>query len=171
MGSDRTITVGRITRPQGLKGEVRVSLFDGSVDVFRALKRVTAVRSGSPPRDLTLEAVRVHGKSVMATFTEVSDRTSAESMVGFDLEIPEEELPALEPGEFYAYELEGLKVITDTGERLGVLEEVLGMPAHDVYIVRDGERELLLPATDEVIQEIDLEKGRMVVHLLDGLVD
>jgi len=140
---DRRVTVGRVTRPQGLKGEVRVSLFDGSVEVFRRLSRVTAVREDGPPR----------------------------ALVGCELEVPVEEIPSLAPGELYTYQLEGLEVIADTGERLGVLDEVLGLPAHDVYVVREGDREILLPATDEVIREIDLEKGHMIVHLLDGLLD
>ncbi len=171
MEPDRRVTVGRVTRPQGLKGEVRVSLFDCSVEVFRRLSRVTAVREDGPPRALTLEAVRTHGRAVIVKFAEAVDRSTAEGLVGCELEVPVEEIPSLAPGELYTYQLEGLEVIADTGERLGVLDEVLGLPAHDVYVVREGDREILLPATDEVIREIDLEKGHMIVHLLDGLLD
>ena len=171
MGSDRRVTVGQVTKPQGIKGEVRVSLFDGSVDVFRRLERVTAVREGDPARALTVDAVRTHGRTVIVKFAEAVDRSAAEGLVGYELEVPVEEMPPLSPGEFYTFQLEGLEVISDTGERLGILDEVLGLPAHDVYVVRDGDRELMLPATDEVIRDIDLEKGHMVVHLLEGLVD
>jgi 16S rRNA processing protein RimM len=171
MGPGRSVTVGHVTKPQGLKGEVRVSLFDGSVDMFSRLRRMTAVKQGEPLRAVTLEAVRTHGRTVVARFIEATDRAAAESLVGCDLEVPEEDIPRLPSGEFYTYQLEGLEVVTESGEPLGTLEEVLGMPAHDVYVVREGDREVMLPATEEVIKEIDLEKGRVVVHLLEGLLD
>ena len=171
MNPGRRITVARVTKPQGLKGEVRVSLFDGSVDVFSRLARMTVVKQGEPPRVVTLETVRTHGSTVIAKFVETTDRAAAESLVGCDLEVPEEDIPRLPSGEFYTYQLEGLTVVTETGEPLGTLEEVLDMPAHDVYVVRQGDREVMLPATDEIVKSIDLEKGLVIVHLLEGLLD
>ena len=104
-------------------------------------------------------------------FAEVADRTAAENLVGWELQVPAGEIPELPAGEYYTFELEGLEVVTESGDRLGVLEEVLDLPAHDVYLVREGEREILLPATEEVVKEIDLDQRRMVVHLIEGLVE
>lgn len=165
------VTVGRVTKAQGMKGEVRVSLSEDSVDAFARHGALTAVREGVSPRRLSLESVRTHGRTVVAKFAEVSDRASAESLTGWDLQVPEEAMPSLAEGEFYIFQLEGLEVVTDAGECLGTLVEVLDLPAHDVYLVRRGDREVMLPATEEVVREVDLENGRMVVHLLDGLLD
>jgi 16S rRNA processing protein RimM len=170
MEGGRRVTVGRVTKPQGLTGEVRLTLYGGSVEVLEGLRHVTAVGNGTS-RALTLESVEGRGQAVIARFAEVRDRTAAEALVGWDLEVPEAEIPALEPGAYYTYQLEGLEVVTEAGERLGVLEEVLDLPAHDVYVVRAGDRQVLIPATEEVVREVDLEKGRMVIHLLEGLLD
>jgi len=170
MEGGRRVTVGRVTKPQGLAGEVRVSIYGGSAEVLGGLRHVTALGHGTS-RELTLESVRTQGSAVIARFAEVRDRTSAEALVGWDLEVPEAEIPALEPGAYYTYQLEGLEVVTEAGVSLGVIEEVLDLPAHDVYVVRAGDRQVMIPATDEVVREVDLEKGRMVIHLLDGLLD
>jgi 16S rRNA processing protein RimM len=171
MDHGRIVTLGEITKPQGMKGEVRVNLFGGSVDVLERLQKMSAVRQGAPPRALSLESVRTQGRVVVLKFAEVTDRTAAENLVGWELQIPAGEMPELPSGEYYTFELEGLEIITESGDRLGILEEVLDLPAHDVYVVREGEREILLPATEEVVKEVDLDRRRMVVHLIAGLED
>ena len=80
---------------------------------------------------------------------------------------PETELPV---GEYYHYQLVGLQVVTDQGENLGQVQEVLITGSNDVYVVKsESGSELLLPAISQVIKEIDLTSGRVLVHLLDGL--
>ena len=78
--------------------------------------------------------------------------------------------PALPPGEYYHYQLVGLTVLTDAGETLGQIRDVLTTGSNDVYIVAaaDGS-EILLPAIEQVVQEINLPAGQMLVHLIDGL--
>lgn len=78
--------------------------------------------------------------------------------------------PELPPGEYYHYQLVGLQVLTDQGENLGQLQEVLVTGSNDVYVVKsESDGELLLPAISQVVKEIDLASGRILVHLLDGL--
>jgi len=83
--------------------------------------------------------------------------------------VPESEGIPLEEGEFYLYRLDNLAVITDTGEYLGRIVEILETKAHDVFVVKGDGGELLLPDTDEVVKSIDLDAGQMIVHLLSGL--
>lgn len=76
----------------------------------------------------------------------------------------------LEPGEYYHYQLIGLSVVTDEGERLGAVREIIATGSNDVYVVKsDTGPEILLPAISQVVQSIDLASETMVVHLLDGL--
>lgn len=83
---------------------------------------------------------------------------------------PTDSDPQLPPGEYYHYQLVGLTVITDHGENLGTIQEVLATGSNDVYVVTsDSGQEVLLPAIEQVIKEIDLASGKMLVHLLDGL--
>ena len=97
------------------------------------------------------------------------DRTSAESARGASLLAHREDLPKPEAGSWYLADLVGSAVVTEEGRALGRLDEVLQMPAHDVYVVRGPGGEILLPATDEVVREVDLEAGTMTVRLLPGL--
>ena len=81
-----------------------------------------------------------------------------------------EDAVPLPRGRVYLYQLIGLRVKTTDGATLGTLVDVLDTRANDVYIVHDGSREILLPAIPEVIKEINLERGEMIVELMDGLV-
>lgn len=100
----------------------------------------------------------------------LDDATAAHKFTGewlYAATDPEHELP---PGEYYHYQLVGLQVITDLGENLGQVQEVLITGSNDVYVVKSelGD-ELLLPAISQVVKEINLASGRILVHLLDGL--
>jgi 16S rRNA processing protein RimM len=79
-------------------------------------------------------------------------------------------VPALAPDTYFHWQILGLTVVTEDGQVLGQVAEILETGANDVYLVR-GEREILLPATSEVVRQIDPVAGRMVVHLLPGLAD
>ena len=83
---------------------------------------------------------------------------------------PDEPASDLPPGEYYHYQLVGLEVVTDVGEDLGTLQEVLVTGSNDVYVVQSNSgEEILLPAVSQVIKQVDLSAGRMLVHLIDGL--
>jgi 16S rRNA processing protein RimM len=99
------------------------------------------------------------------------DRTAAELLRGMLVQVPAESAAPLESDEFYQFQIIGLAVETDTGQHLGKVVEVLETGANDVYVVRGPSGEVLLPAVDEVVREVDPASGRMVVHLLPGLVD
>jgi 16S rRNA processing protein RimM len=83
-----------------------------------------------------------------------------------------EDMPPTEEGEYYLHQLVGMSVVSDEGEKLGVLKEVLLTGANDVYLVESPEgEEILLPATEEVVLDINLEDGTMMVHIIPGLLD
>ena len=94
----------------------------------------------------------------------------ARRLAGQWLLAPVSPSPELPPGEYYHYQLVGLTVVTDQGETLGRVQEILATGSNDVYVVKsDAGAELLLPAIRQVVQDIDLATGRVLVHLLDGL--
>ena len=80
-------------------------------------------------------------------------------------------LPRLDAEEYYWYELEGLSVVNVAGMKLGLLSDIMATSGHDVYIVQGSMGEILVPAVEQVVKEIDLEKGLMVVDLPPGLVE
>lgn len=91
--------------------------------------------------------------------------------VGCEVEVPAQDLPALEEGRYYHFQLIGLRVHAADGRCVGVLEEILGTGANDVYCVRDGRREVLIPAGGDAIQAIDLVARTMTLRDLKGLID
>lgn len=99
----------------------------------------------------------------------IEDRTAAEQLRGALLQVPLEQAVRLPPGSYYWHQILGLQVIERGGRVLGTVREILTTGSNDVYVVRSDERELLLPAIRDVIREIDLERGVIVVELLPGL--
>jgi 16S rRNA processing protein RimM len=153
------VAVGRVQAPFGLKGELKVTSLTDNPDRFRPKAKVWA---GQQP--VTLATVREAGVFVYVTLKVFPDRSSVEKFRHALLQVPESELPELEEGEYYRFQLIGLSVVARDGTLLGVLEEVIETGATDVYRVRtpDGP-DLLLAATDDVVLSVDLAAKRMVV--------
>jgi len=120
-------------------------------------------------RLFAVESTRRHKQMVLVKLAGIDDRNAAESLRGQWLQVPEAEAIPLNEGEYYLYQLEGLRVFTADGEDLGTLTEVIETQANNVFVVQGAEGELLLPDIADVIQEIDFENGRILVTLLPGL--
>lgn len=168
--AEERVVVGKITSAHGIRGEVKVSLF---VDDPSFLSDVKTIRlDGRPPREIAVRGVRFHSGSALLLFEGVTDRTEAERLRGRELSVPLSLLPALDEDEYYVSEIVGLQVESSEGEPLGTLEEVIFTGANEVYVLRGGPHgEILIPAIESVVQSVDLEGGRMVVALPDGLIE
>ena len=161
------VAVGRINATWGLRGHVKVTPLTSNPQRIQP-GAILLVR-GEPREVLD---VRYPKGFPCVVFEGYEDATAANALRGTLIEIEEAELPDLGQDEYYVHDLVGLEVVTTDGKRLGRLAEVLRTGANDVYIVRrKGERDLLLPAIGDVIAEVDLAGGRMVVELLPGLLD
>ncbi len=154
--------------PHGIHGEVEVEIHTDFPQRFVPGARFLAGEHKTP---LTVERVRPHKKRLLITFEEISDRTAAEHWRGAWLQVPIEDAWPLEPGEYYEFQLMGLEVWTEDAEYLGVIEHIIHTGANDVYVVQGARGEVLIPAITEVILEVDIEAGRMTVHVLPGLLD
>jgi 16S rRNA processing protein RimM len=161
------LLVGVIVGPVGLHGEVKIALATEFPDRFRLLK---TVHLGPERRPLSLASVRQHGARVVLRFAEIADRGAAEAVRGQDLWIPQSQAMPLPPGRYYHHQIVGLEVITTAGEHLGHVEEILETGSNDVYVVRAGEREVLIPAIRDVVQDIDLVRGLITVEAIAGLL-
>ena len=102
--------------------------------------------------------------------TGVQNRTAADSLRGSILTVPEDSLADLPEGIYYHFQLIDMQVFSDENERLGTIVEILDTSANDVYVVRPAEgRDILIPAIHEVVLGVDVDAGRMTVHLIPGL--
>jgi 16S rRNA processing protein RimM len=123
------------------------------------------------PTPLRVEKARLHHNLAILKLAGIDSRTQADSLRGKLVQVPIEEAIPLEEGEFFLFQLIGLRVETADGEHLGELTDILNTGANDVFVVRGSGQvgELLLPDIPDVVQEIDLESGRIVVAIPPGL--
>ncbi|MCH8993553.1 MAG: 16S rRNA processing protein RimM [Chloroflexi bacterium] len=158
------VAVGLVLAPRGLSGELTVTPLTDFPQRFQPGATVWA--AGAP---YTIRSSRPHRNALLVELEGIETESQALALRGALFEIPEEELPPLAEGQYYRFQLLGLDVVDREGQPLGRIEEVLETGANDVYIVRNAEGELLLPAIDAVVKEVDLSARRMVVELMEGL--
>ena len=165
------LRVGVIVKTHGIKGEVKVFPTTDSPLRFDDLTHVK-LKLGKTERELKIEQARYFKSLVILKFEGIDNINDVEQYKGADLFIPREEGVELEEGEYYIADIIDMKVVSDTGEELGIVRDVLETGANDVYIIkRKGAKDLLIPATEECVLDIDIENNVMTVHLLDGLLD
>ncbi len=151
------IVVGVIRAPHGMRGEVRVEpMTDRADERFR-----TGSRLATDAETLVIASVRGTAGAPIVLFEGVADRTAAEKLRGRELRVTRD--AARREGEYLWDELIGLEAWTVAGERLGEVREVLRAGGADVLVVREGDRETLLPALESVIRQIDVAGGKIVV--------
>jgi len=166
------VSVARVSSAHGIRGELKVRLhWEGS----------EALHSGSPlwiggsaqeASEVTLQRVRPGGRGTWIVAIEgLRDRSAAERMRGLEFFVDSVDLPEPEEDEFYYRDLEGLRVLSTTGAALGTVERIFATGANDVLVIRQGERELLLPFIDDVVVEVDQEGRRLVVEPLEGMLE
>ena len=153
------VAVGRVQAPFGLKGELKVMSLTDNPERFVPKAKLWA---GQQP--VTIASVREAQGYVYLMLKGFSDRSSVDKFRHALLQVPETELPELEEGEYYRFQLLGLKVLDKNGIELGAIAEVIETGATDVYRVHDAEgKDTLLSATADVIVSVDLKAKRMVV--------
>lgn len=152
------IRVGVIINTFGVKGEVKIY---PDIDYFDELERVFI-----DGKEYKIEKLREQKEIIIAKFEGIDDINQIEHLKNSEVMIALEDRPELPEGKHYVGDLLGLEVITEDGQVLGTLDNIYNTGANDIYEVG----EILLPATDEVIKQIDMENKKIIVHLLKGLI-
>lgn len=175
MTSDTLISVGRIVRSRGLKGEVVVYPLSDDPERFKTFDQVVATGKDGTTALRKLASVRITRRrghvEVHARFDGVESREDADELRGETLSVRPEDLP-LADDEHFLFDLIGLEVSTVGGEVLGRVAEIRRLPAQDLLVVTgDDGREVLIPDVPEFVDKSQLEKGRLVVTPIEGLLD
>ena len=139
-------------------------------DRFFLLKEVW-VSGKKTSRLFQIEKVKKLKQNVFLKFQEVNSPEAARPLVNSFLEIEKEKLLPLPQNRYYIFDIIGLKVLTNKGEEIGTIEDVVSLPANDVYVVRKGKKEYNIPAVKEVVSKIDLDKKIVVIQPLKGLLE
>ncbi len=164
------LKVGVITTTHGVRGEVKVYPTTDEPERFLELDHVL-LDTGKEFQDLEIKNVRFFKNLVILKFKGIDNINDIEKYKGHDLWIPREEGQELDEDEYYIADLLGLRVMLDDGTEFGTLKNVMETGANDVYIIdTNAHGEVLVPAIRECIQDIDLEKNTMTIHLMKGLI-
>ncbi len=165
----RYLAVGRVLRPHGIRGELRVEILTDYPERVEELPRLYV---GEEYRPYPVRSVRFHKGAMLLSLEGCDDRNAAEALRGAVVYVALEDAIPLEDDEYYLFQLEGVEVFTEEGERLGEVVEVLSTPgANDVYVIHGVRGELLIPAIHEVVRSLDLAEGRMIIRPLPGLLE
>jgi 16S rRNA processing protein RimM len=168
VNSDQLITIGEIIRHQGNKGEVKVKALTNMPDRFEDLDEVYLV-AGRDKKTVEIEQLRYHKGFVILKFVGFDGIEAAIEHKGYKIKIAKEDTVELDEDSYFLYQVVGLQVYTVDGEYLGEVEEILETGANDVYKVKQDGSKILIPALKEVVIELDIEGGKLVVELPAGL--
>ncbi len=162
--------VGQIVNTFGVKGVLKVKPFTDEMERFEELKKVYICKK-EKLEEVEIEEVKYHKDMVLLKVKGIDDMNEAEKVKGLYLKIDRKNAKKLPKDTYFIADLLGLEVYSDTGELLGKVDDIFRTGANDVYVVKDEKgKQLLLPGIPDVIKEIDLEKEKIIVHLLKGLV-
>jgi 16S rRNA processing protein RimM len=171
LGSSDWIAVGKVTRPHGLKGEMKFRPFTKDDDILVGIRLVKLGRDENKGRELQVENLRGHYSKRIVKFKGLNSIESVQELSGDSLYIKRGDFQTLPEGEYYWFEIEGLSVYDEEGSYYGQIVEIMKTGSNDVYVVQDGKKEILLPMIDSVVKVIDLEQGKLIFKNIEGLIE
>ncbi|GFO70157.1 ribosome maturation factor RimM [Geomonas limicola] len=169
--SSKLLLIGKIQATQGIRGQLRVIPFAGDASSISLLDHVLIKAPSGALESFPMRSAKAHGKRVILTLSQFDNINQVLHLVGREIYAERGQLPELPDDEFYWSDLLGLEVVSQEGEVLGELVDIIETGSNDVYVVRLEGREVLVPALEDVVLSVDLEANRMTVSLPEGLLD
>ncbi|MEK0316065.1 ribosome maturation factor RimM [Cohnella sp. 56] len=174
MSDQQLLNVGKIVNTHGVRGEIKVWPQTDFPDVrFRAGSRLLLVNpeAGGQPVEVEVVGAREQKNMFVVRIKGWDDINQVEKYKGWELKVEAENRVELEADEYYLSDIVGCEVVTEEGETLGHIKEILSPGANDVWVVkRPKGSDLLLPFIDEVVKEVDVAARKVKVHLMEGLL-
>jgi len=168
----KLIKIGHIAGTHGLAGALRLKLDNPASSALGAAGQVFLARDGGAPAAYSIRQVRPLNRGMLkVTLAGLCDADSALALKGTSVLVSADLLPATQPDEFYYFEAVGCAVRTTGGRALGIVEEVFATGANDVWVVRDGDAEVLVPVIADVVKSMDFAARSIVIEAVPGLLD
>lgn len=164
------INIGFIRKPHGLKGYVRVEGLSDAPDRFADLDRIGVERKDGRRESLEIERCIRDGNGWRMKFLGIDQAEHAERLRGAYIQVSEKHVAPLPRDAYYVFELEGCAVVSDEGEEIGILREVMSLPANDVFVVETPTGEAMIPAVRDIVVELDPGDARVVIRKIPGLI-
>ncbi len=168
----RFITIGRVLKPHGVNGVLKVESLTDHPGRFDLLQRVFLGPEDAPTHEFEVVRVQHMNRFVLLSLKGVNSYEEADRQRNGFVQIPENQALPLPEGSFYIFQLIGLSVYTDDGRYVGRVTEIQNFPAQDLFVVHDDDgREILIPDVPAFIRKIDVEEGRITITPIDGLLE
>jgi 16S rRNA processing protein RimM len=166
------VAIGEVTRAYGLNGEVRVTPLTDDPERFHRLVECVLWDASRDERETRrIATARRHGEAVVLRLEGCETAAAAAALTGRLIALPREDALPLPEGRFYEWQLAGCDVVTEDGRSVGRVTGIERAPAQDLWVVRDGAAERLIPAVAEIVIEVDLAARRVVIRPPDGLLE
>jgi 16S rRNA processing protein RimM len=171
-GAEPLVVIGEVTRPHGLRGELRVTPHTDRPERFDGLSECVLWEPGIDSRVVRrITGVRRQGEVVLLSLAGCESVDAAKLLVGRLVALPRAQALPAPPGHVYPWQLVGCRVVTDDGRAVGEVSGIEPSPAHDLWVVRGVEREHLIPAVAEIVVEVDVDARRVVIRPPEGLLE
>jgi 16S rRNA processing protein RimM len=171
LAPDAWVPLAAVMRPHGVRGELRLKVFNADSDVLLDQDEVLVRFPGGEAHEVSVDAARRAGDAILMKLHSVDDRDEAASLRGALVCARRSSFPELEDGEFYACDVAGARVLLPDGEEVGTVRELLNYPASDVLVVgaKDGGKPWEIPLLDAFVGEVDVARGVVLLVTLDGI--
>jgi 16S rRNA processing protein RimM len=167
------LPIGKIVGAHGVKGNVKVYSFVESLSLFEQESSILVVSAKGSEKIFKIKWIKPHGRVVLLSLEGIESRDLAETLIGSELFVKRDSFPKLVDGSYYWFDIIGLAVFTNDEKYIGRVESIIPTGSNDVYVVKDAQKdrdnEILIPAIESAVLEIDLEQKRMIVDLPEGL--
>ncbi|MCF0125404.1 MAG: 16S rRNA processing protein RimM [Clostridia bacterium] len=163
------LEIGQIVNTFGIKGEVKIKAFTDDITKFDDRKTIYIENKGIK-QEYEIEQVKYHKNMVIIKFKGIENLEQAELLRNSYLFVDRRNEKPLEEGAYYIVDLIGLEVYEE-GNLIGKVDDIYNTGSNDIYVIKDElGKQILLPGIPEVIKQIDLEGGKIIVHIIEGLV-
>ena len=164
------LEIGQIVNTFGIKGMVKIKPFTDDINRFDRLKKIY-ISNKNGKKEYQIQKIKYHKNMVLMKLEGVDTPEQADLLRQSYLLVDRADEEPLEEGVYYIVDLLGLEVYTDDNELLGKVDDIFNTGSNDIYVVKDEMgKQILLPGIPDVLKNVDLEKGRITVHLIPGLI-
>ena len=165
------IAIGKIAKPVGIRGELKIIPLTDDLNRFSDLRTVMTGATAERVVERPIVHVRISAQHVVAALDGISSVEEAELLKNDFVFIPEDQKKLPREGQYFIDRIIGCTVEAEDGTVVGILADVLKLPANDVWVVRSDEKEILIPAVKEFIESVDEARKRIVIHVIEGLLE
>ena len=157
-----------VARPHGVRGELRLKLFNEDSDVLLDQEEVLVRLSDGEEHEVSVDFARRANEAILMKLHSVDDRDRADDLRGAEICVKRGAFPALQPGEFYACDVKGARAVMPDGAEVGVVQDMIEYPASMVLLVK-GAQSWEIPLVEAWVTSVDVEAGLVHVASLEGL--